>query len=42
MKINILYKEQKKVLMKNNFVEKEKQILVKEIKQLINKLKDLY
>ena len=32
----------KKVLMKNNFVEKEKQILVKEIKQLINKLKDLY
>ena len=31
----------KKVLMKNNFVEKEKQILVKEIKQLINKIKVL-
>ncbi|MAI28779.1 MAG: MerR family transcriptional regulator [Rickettsiales bacterium] len=32
----------KKVLMKNIFVEKEKQTLIKEIKQLINKLKDLY
>ena len=31
----------KKVLMENIFVEKEKKILVKEIKQVINKLKDI-
>ena len=31
----------KKVLMKKIFIEKEKQTLVKEIRQLINKLKDL-
>ena len=41
MKIDIRLREQKKALRESVLEEKEKQILVKEITQLINKLKNL-